>query len=140
MNRVLRSVTLGSLLFAGEIEARHDILPTETQGPITFISGGIGKEEQDYLRSVRHHFNLHLLFAVQGSGAYVGGAKVRIANSRGAVLLDTYSDGPSMFVKLRSGQYRITAEYNGRAVTQKITVRSKSGTDVVFAFPPEAAH
>lgn len=140
MKRIVPMIILGLLLLAGGAAAQLELLSTERHGRVTFISGGIGKQEQDFLRRVRARFNLHLLFAVKGSGAYIGGAKVSIDSAVGGNILDAYANGPQMFVKLQPGPYRVTAEHDGFVLTRKLTVRSRSGADVVYAFPPEAAH
>jgi hypothetical protein len=123
-----------------DTKAQPGLLQSEEHGRVVVISGGIGKQEQEFLRQVRPDYNLHLLFAARGSGAYLGGATVKISTSGGINVLDAYANGPRMFIRLAPGSYRVSAEYGGYNITRRISVSSVPGADVVFDFPAAVAH
>lgn len=138
MKPLLSSIMWFLLCLSGVAVAGHAVLKEQTQGAVTFITGGVGKEEQSYLRSVRSEYNLHLLFAVQGSGAYVANVQVRIDDAAGRTVLDAGTDGPHMFLRLKPGSYVVAAERGGREITHKVALGSgRGGADLVFAFPGE---
>jgi hypothetical protein len=46
-------------------------LEITTAGDISYVSGGVGASEQEELEQVEADYNLRLLFAVTGSGAFL---------------------------------------------------------------------
>ncbi|MGY6217071.1 carboxypeptidase regulatory-like domain-containing protein [Methylolobus aquaticus] len=140
MKSLLSSIMWFLLCLSGVAVAGHAVLKEQTQGAVTFITGGVGKEEQSYLRGVRNEYNLHLLFAMRGSGAYVANVQVRIDDAAGTTVLDAGTEGPHMFLRLKPGSYVIAAERGGHQITHKVKVALGSGrgrADLVFAFPGE---
>ena len=62
-------VIIAVSLAATPLAARAQTTP-QTQGDVTYISGGVGDEWQQSMDERRAEYNLHLLFAQQGTGAY----------------------------------------------------------------------
>ena len=59
----------------------------QTQGGITYVSGGIADDWQQSMESQRGQYNLHLLFAQLGTGAYFANVPVddhRLQRAHGA--------------------------------------------------------
>src|SRR5215212_7147392 len=76
-------------------------LVPKTENNISYISGGVGKDEQELADSIgRYGYNLQLVFAEQQTGAYLADVRVRIQDLKGGVVLDTVSDGPMFLAKL----------------------------------------
>jgi hypothetical protein len=109
----------------------------QTQGDVTFVSGGVGEDEQKALRAIQGQYNLHLTFAVKGSGEYASGVKVKVEDAKGHAYLDTTTNGPNLFVQLKPGHYKVTADRDGRVITEEVAAPTKHGTAVVFHFPSE---
>jgi hypothetical protein len=97
-----------------------------TEGEIRYVSGGIGESERAELDALSSQFNLHLLFATQGSGEYLSAVQVNIADQRTGSVLDVESKGPWFFAQLPQGDYNLEVTptgSRGHGVTQRKTVR-----------------
>lgn len=53
---------LSSLVFSLSALHAEPILKPQTQGGVSFVSGGIGSEERAELKAMRSNYNLSLLF------------------------------------------------------------------------------
>src|SRR5215813_14364913 len=89
---VCSSDLLALLAIAAAPAARAQMQP-QTQGDVTFISGGIGDEWQQSMEALRAQYNLHLLFAQTGTGAYFANIPVQITDGSGRKVLDAVSQG-----------------------------------------------
>ncbi|WP_321963240.1 carboxypeptidase regulatory-like domain-containing protein [Paraburkholderia sp. J7] len=107
---------------------------TEQQGDISFVSGGVGRDESTALRHARSQWPLSLLFTGPGS-SYVADVEVKITGAGGATVLDTRSHGPYMLVRLPSGRYTVTATYNDVTRTQRVNVAGNGSARATFSFP-----
>jgi len=110
---------------------------TEQQGDVSFVSGGVGRDESTALRQARSQWPLSLLFTGPGS-SYVADVHVQITNPSGASVLDTRSHGPHMLVRLAPGRYTINATYGSTTRTQHVNVGGNGSARATFSFP--AAH
>lgn len=110
-------------------------LQPQTQGEVTFVSGGIGGDERDALQAMRADYNLSLLFSMQGTGEYFSDVAVRISDANNQTVLDTVSDGPMLFAKLKPGRYRVSAEHEGHAIRKTVTVAGKRRAPLSFTWP-----
>lgn len=134
--KIFLSLMFSLLLFSQAYGQSSGIKP-QTQGGISFVSGGVGEEEHKALRAIQGQYNLHLTFAVKGSGEFAAGVKVSIADAKGNALLNTTAEGPNLFVKLKPGHYKVAADRDGHVITETVSVPEKHGTTVVFHFPTE---
>lgn len=91
------------------------------QGQASYLSGGVGDEEQKRLEEEARNYNLKITFA-GASGAYGGGSRVEIRDQSGATVIDAESRGPLFYAQLEPGSYTVTATGAG-ADGQKKTVR-----------------
>lgn len=107
---------------------------TEQQGDISFVSGGVGRDESTALQQARSQWPLSLLFTGPGS-SYVADVQVQIAGADGASVLDTHSHGPYMLVRLPNGRYTVNAAYNGVTRTQRVNVTGNGSAHATFSFP-----
>jgi len=132
---------------SGQYVALHPLPPTapgdvnllpgapvvHTQANIAYISGGIGGGQRAAMRATAPNYNLHLLFAVEGSGAYLSDVKVTAANQQGDVVLDATSDGPYFMAKLPPGTYQITADDGtGGTQTREVKVPAHGAAPISF--------
>jgi hypothetical protein len=104
----------------------------KTEDGITFISGGVGQGEIEYLRSLEGDYNLRLLFAAEGTGEFLADVRVKIADAKGKTVLDTVSDGPRFLAKIPPGSYRITADRNGTPITRSVKISGKRAASEAF--------
>lgn len=116
------------------------ILKPKTEGGITFISGGVGMRETDYLRKVEVDYNLRLLFAAKETGEFFADVKVRIADKKGKTVLDAVSNGPRFLAKLPAGVYQVTAEMFGEPLTRKVKISGKRAVSENFYWKATYKH
>ena len=107
----------------GSEEVLPAMPPEQTQGDITYVSGGIGGDEREALRKAAPNYNLHLLFAGEGGGEYLSSVKVTIVDQQGVIVLDAVSNGPYFMAKISPGRYKISADLGGgRSQARAVTV------------------
>jgi len=106
---------------------------TQTQGDVSFVSGGVGLDESTALRAAQRQWPLSLRFTGPAS-AYVSNVHVQIVDAQGATVLDTASKGPYMLVRLRPGRYTVKASYSGVDRSQTVTVRGNGSARASFAW------
>lgn len=80
---------------------------------VRYVSGGIGESERTELAAVSNQFNLHLMFAKQGSGEYLSAVRVTISDARSQQILTAESKGPLFFVQLAPGDYSVEVTPTG---------------------------
>ena len=114
--------------------AGESAIQPQTQGNVTFVSGGVGIDERNELNATSANYNLSLLFSVQGTGDYLSNVKVHITNLKGNTLLETVSDGPKLFAKLPSGRYIVTVEFNGETYHKTVSVSDKHNAALSFTW------
>ena len=106
-----------------------------TQGAVSFISGGVGAEENQALQAVRSDYNLHLLFSAQGGGEFLSDVAVRITDPQGKLVLETVSDGPKLFAKLQPGSYTLEASYGGKTLSETVSITAQHGASLSLVWP-----
>src|SRR5215470_2100664 len=89
----------------------------QTQGGITFVSGGVAEDSEQAMNAIRAQYNLHLLFAQQGTGAYMADIPVQITDAAGTLVLNAVSAGPFFYARLQPGKYRVVASHGGNAIS-----------------------
>lgn len=134
MKRLQLSLVLSCILFSFQAVADSLIKP-QTQGDVTFVSGGVGGDERNAMQALRADYNLSLLFSVQGSGEYLSEVKVSITDKNGNTFLDTVSDGPMLLASLKPGHYTVTAEVDGQVAHKKATIVANKRTSLSFIWP-----
>src|ERR1700686_3310701 len=108
----------------------------QTNGGVSYVSGGVGSASIDRLNALARDFNLKLVFAAK-SGDYVSGVKVTIADAAGKTLLDTTSEGPWLLTKLPVGKYQIVATLAGNAEKRTIAVGAEKLKTIDFRWGAE---
>jgi len=128
-------LVLPCVLFGFPAVAEQPLIEPQTQGEVSFISGGVGSDEQKAMQAVRAKYNLCLLFSEKGTGEYLSGVKVNIANPGGHTFLETVSDGPMLFAKLKPGRYVVTVDQAGHLVQRTAAVGVEQKTSLSFTWP-----
>ena len=132
---------VGGLLLCGMTAASHaddGTLPAErTEGSVTFVSGGIGKDESEAMKRAASRYSLMIEMSSSGGprAEYVSGVKIDIRDQRGTTVLSTTSDGPFLLANLPPGQYSIDATWNGKSQQRKVAVAAGAHPRVMLSFP-----
>lgn len=108
--------------------------PTQHQGSVEYVSGGIGSDESDAFKAAMGQFPLALTFAsnVDGHADYVSNVQVVIRDSHDASLLNTTSEGPYFLARLPAGEYKVFATYNGKTQTRSVHIGGKGTARATF--------
>jgi hypothetical protein len=96
--------------------------PVQTSNGVRYMNGGVGVGERDAMRGAGRDFGLHLSFSEATSGHYVAGVDLSIADAHGGTVFTLPNAGPWVYVDLPPGSYRVTADYQGRTQTQRVSV------------------
>ncbi len=122
---------------AGKANAQNasaDGLPAvQSQGDITFLSGGVGHDEAEALRRRQGHWPLSLSFFGPTSD-YLADVHVRIVDSTGNEVMAAASHGPYMLVALHPGSYVVYARYKDEEEKRPVKVAKKGHERVPFRF------
>ena len=137
MQRLSLALIFPCVLFSFPAVGDEPLISPQTQGEVTFVSGGVGADEQNAMQAIRADYNLSLLFSVQGTGEYMSDVKVRITDASGHAFLDTVSDGPKLFAKLKPGRYIVSVDRDGRVIKKTVTVGSKPMPALSFVWPQQ---
>ena len=92
---------------------------------------GIGLEEREAAENVPH--TLRLEFA-QADGHYLGGVAASLSDARGNEILAVRCPGPWVLLDLPDGTYRVSASFEGKTVTRKVTIRGGKRKRQVLVF------
>ena len=100
-------------------------------GPITLACGGIGKDESTRMLALQPAHALTLIFAA-ADGSYIAGVDTRIEAPLEGLSVQR-SCGPIGLVDVPApGQYRVTAEYQGRTLEQWLDLTPVGGARLVL--------
>ena len=110
--------------------------PEETQGAVTYRTGGIGLTEADAMRKAQSGYPLSLEFVRRSkpTDEFLANVDVTIKDHSGSTTLQTFSDGPFLLAKLPDGKYTVTATENGNTETRHVAVAAGKPQHVVFAW------
>jgi hypothetical protein len=114
---------------------------THQQGKVSYVSGGIGKEETKVMRRAEPRYPLTLEFAqyARPHDEYLADIKVNVTDKSGKLVLQTTSDGPILLTKLPSGHYKVSAENDkGQTITKQVVVDKAQPERVVLVWPKHA--
>lgn len=93
----------------------------QTQGDVSFTSGGVGLDESHALIREQAHWPLSLRFTGP-TADYLADVHVRITDTKNTEVLKTDAMGPYMLVKLAPGRYTVYAKYKESEKKQSVTV------------------
>ena len=107
------------------------------QDRITYLTGGIGKEEADYMNALVKRYDLAVYFVEQKTGKFLADIDVVIEDRKGEILLASMVSGPIFLAKLPVGRYKITAIESGREKERYTRITGKSAVRLVFHWPSQ---
>ena len=128
----MRKLVLAFILcsFAWPATAAEPLKIQQYQG-IPYVSGGVGDEERQALKTMEARFNLKLVFA-SSSGEYLADIAVRILNQQGNPMFQANADGPLFYVSLPAGTYTVQASGLGKSLERKVELSSGKLREVSF--------
>ena len=139
MSRIAASLAVATLLAVqaaplayGQMAGMPFQVQPQTQGNVTYVSGGIADDWQQAMESQRGQYNLHLLFAQIGTGAYFANLPVQITDSSGNTVLSAVSQGPFFYARLPAGRYTVTASHLGQPITKTAYVPAGGSVDLDY--------
>jgi len=108
--------------------------PAQTQGVVTYVSGGIGQAEAQAFEATARQYPLDLEFAIKHAprAEFTADVHVSITNAQGKRVLDAQSAGPFLLAKLPAGRYTVTAEQHQQTLTRTVHVGTHKPTHVMF--------
>ena len=107
----------------------------QNAGGISYVNGGIGKEEADEMREHARHFPVQMTFVRRGEGnreEFVTDVRVRISQPDGKVMLELPSQGPIFLVQLPDGQYVVDAEYGKQVQRRQLQIAGAQPQKLAF--------
>jgi hypothetical protein len=110
---------------------------TTAQGA-SFVSGGVGVGERNALERRKHDFNLRVVTAAKGSGAFLAGATVKITDRSGRTVLESTLDGPWLLVGLEPGEYTVVASHAGQRAQGSTTIRPGDHHEMILYLDVQA--
>lgn len=115
------NVFAGSAAFAMSAAA---LPPEKTQGSITYLTGGIGKDEATAVKHAESRYPLSLEFVQHAMprDEFLASVDVTIKDRAGKTTLKTTSDGPFLLAKMPAGRYTVIAEVKGKTLTRHFTL------------------
>lgn len=131
MSHVLRIRAARSLIFVGGVAAccfaaaQAPMPQPHTEDGVTYLNGGAGDEEIQFVKQSLKDYTLALAFS-RSSGEYVASVAVTIKDMKGATVFEEPSVGPYLLVKLPPARYSVTANYQGDSKTQPVTASHKA--------------
>ena len=130
------AVLAASAVLAPPASASSDEVVRAPSGAI-YVTGGVGSEGVDRLKSMEKDFNLKLVFA-NTAGAYLSDVRVTIVDASGRVVLDATSEGPILMAKLPAGGYRVDATFVGHPESREIIAAARKLVTVDLRWAPDS--
>lgn len=129
--RVLGWSVLLAAIFLPVAWLRADPVSIQDYRGFKYVTGGVGQDERNYLKSMEHQFNLGLMFAAR-SGEYLSSVRVLVQDSHGSTILDAVADGPYFYAALPPGSYTVTASVNQQSQRKTVNLRAGGLTRADF--------
>lgn len=133
----MATATLGLTLLAGTAPV-NALERGVTADGWPYVAGGFGVEEREELAQARREFRLRVMTAARGSGAYVSGVRLRIADASGRGVFDGEVNGPWLLIDLPPGRYSLRASFQAETVEQQVTLGASGRREVYFYFTAAA--
>lgn len=127
------AVAVTAALAVSPARADGNLPQVQQQGNISYLSGGIGKEESDAMEATRHNYNLRIMSADQ-TGHYSGNTHVMVSNLQHRTLLDI-TGGPLFYANLPNGRYIVKGSDDGQSRSQAVTIAAGKPVNVHFSWP-----
>ena len=119
---------------AAETTDAGQLPPTQTQGSVTYITGGIGQDEAMALRGEERRFPLSLEFIRRSKPAdeFLANVSVTITDLQGRTEFKAVAEGPYLLASLPDGKYKVTADHDGQIKTHDVVIAARKPERIVF--------
>lgn len=104
----------------------------ETIAVTTYLNGGVGKDEQEFMHRMAKEFPLRLTFSERKDGEFIVNVPVVISDAKGNPIFELPKAGPMLYVMLPNGKYKVSARFKGLTETQEVNITNKVGADLYF--------
>lgn len=110
--------------------------PSQNQGTITYVSGGIGGPEAAAMKAEAARYPLAITFAehLRDHDAFLADVPVVIRNASGMNVLDVVAEGPYLLVDLAPGRYEISASHRGHQKTERVHLVANGHRSLSFVW------
>ena len=129
---VALAVVLVTTAGAVAAQAPPSLAPQTSSSGIDYVTGGVGKAQQDAMANMKPDYTLRLTFAREKTGEFLADVKVQIDQEGrqpfNAPVLNVTA-GPMLFAKLPDGEYRVRAETAGQVQSKTLTIRQGSAKE-----------
>lgn len=133
---VAAAIAASGLAFAGTAiaAAASHLPPTQVQGDISYLSGGIGKSEAAAIKhaATRYPLQLEFLLKAKPKDEYLADVKVQIKDAHDKVVLDATAGGPFLLAQMPAGKYTVSAERDGNIEHRQVEIVPGKQRRVVF--------
>ena len=133
------SVIVASSALSANMDS-FSLPPAMKLGSVSFISGGIGKDEAIAFQRDAKNFPLEMEFVMKDEprDAFLANVRVTIRNSAGRTVLNTVSQGPFLLATLPPGKYDVTADIDGTVKHEVVSVNAHKHERDVLVWPNTA--
>ena len=104
------------------------------RGEVTYLTGGIGADEEDAMKAAASNYNL-LISNAERDGEFTAGTDLVIRDAKGREVLSARNTGPLFYAQLPAGRYIVDATYNGVERVRSITVGGRNPADIHLIWP-----
>lgn len=129
---IVVSLAVSTILYSPFVHAESFLPDVRTQGDISYITGGVGDEETEAMKSERGDYNLQIMNS-DTKGHFAGTRNILISDSKGNELLDA-DGGPLFYANLPKGRYVIESSSNSQTKKQKVNVSGNKPAVVHFVW------
>jgi hypothetical protein len=114
-------------------------LSIESSSGARYLSGGVGEEERAEMLLMLPDYNLKVIAAAQGSGAFIDGVVLVVLDARGGKVFETTLNGPWLMGQLPPGRYELLATYGGTTQKRTMTIPARGQRVEYFYWPVPGA-
>jgi hypothetical protein len=127
--RLLRIAMAFALLGVSAATTAQALPEAVSRNGVLYMTGGIGEDEAKTFRSLAPRYSLRMTFTA-AAGNYLSDVDVTIADASGRTVLDTLTGGPSQFVMLPAGRYRVVPHAGNTKVTRVGEIWRRGGVEL----------
>ena len=117
---------------AKEIPLIDDDYEGKSSDDVSYVTGGIGKDEREAIEASKADYNLYVMSA-NIDGAFVGDTHVVITRKQGNEVEEVLNvdSGPLLYVRLPAGSYTLIATLGEQTKEQKLVVNAQGKPSTV---------
>jgi hypothetical protein len=138
IHRVATVALLGTLATTGSVAfAMQSLPPVQHSGAVAYINGGVGDEEAKAMENAQAHWPLTMVFAknTKPHAEFVADVNAVVRDAMGEPVLKVDDAGPIVLAKLAPGDYTVEATRQGKAIHQKVRVKSGEPARIELLWP-----